>query len=1054
MKEISELNKKTAVSAEKKTKLKKQSGQKTIFELLLLLNTSPDFYKFFDDMSALLSREDVLGEGLGLLINVETMSGNRSVSKNLPDKTKYELAEACRNGVAYENALIIPLNIKNASAFMAMLPAGKSRKFTKDEKALIQAAAAITTNRIESCRKDISIAAAKEATASLAQLETFFSSFPDLPFDLCARTVLDEIVKVAKCEAVYACLTDSSGKITSESISAASKQTGDQLREEAKRILPQIKDNAMPYIGELSCRLSGDSSVLSSDKINRYTAVPVLYAGHANGLIIATNSNISYSLELPHILSRMARLYSMLTAIKKDSRQLAMKQAEHSSILEGSWDMIFVLNEKGDITYVSPSVQKLLGYAVSEVEGHNFREFVPEEDLEQLTSKLNITFKTGKLIPTNICRVITKDGRELLTQLRMTVNKIEGMPLSISAIIRDITGDIENQKQLHEKNLFYKAIFSKSPQAIFIANPETYTILRANNNAAKFFGIPLSELAGYDIISLHPEGDRPEMLELLETNRNKAKSSSKTEFSLKKRTRMLGAGGEITDVSLTLTYLNIQHGDMVLLVIIENLSAEKKHIEETAFRAALLNNSPDFLFAIDLNSSAIVFANKAMCTLTGINEKDIAAGFPLLKIYPSKQVAQHRLEQLRSKMKTHTVQTIMRGDGSEMQVESFSAKTLFNGKPVAIIASRDIGEKLTLEKELYKTNETLSSLFSSLPDQVQILNSENTITYDNHAENAVYNSKAADGAKEHIYNQNISYKHGKYLEQVLKTGKPVSFMEEAAGKDGSQLYLEKRIVPIHDADGNISGTGIITRDYTSKKQDIEKITSLEFILKHIFETSQDFIYVIDLEGRFLMVNQAAAVYYGKNADEMKGKTWRELGLTAQSTPRKVIRKIFETKKKAFFTREYVFRNRKFYESLSCSPVLNADGDVTSVVVAGRDLTKAHEETTDKAINAAKEIVSMKMRPIGHDFNNILTVINGYATLLSETSKDDTRITAGLRQIIKAVDRATRLTERFQTFARNPVLTGDAGSGMPLKHGNENSGSGPTKQIKEKSEKKA
>jgi len=1047
MKDMNETTRKKSASTGNKNILKKQPCQKTIFELLSLLNTSTGFYEYFDEMAALLSRNDVLGEGTGILINIETIAGNRHVHKNISDKTRAELVAAFRDGVSYENALLIPLNINNDSAFIAILPADKDRKFTKDEELVLRSAAEITAGRIDRCRKDISIAAAHESTASVAQLETFFTSFKDLPFELCSRTLLDETVKVAKCDAAYACTADNEGRIISESMSASDKQTGEQLREEARRILPLIKSSAGPYTGELSCSLS-DRPEHSADKTNRYTAVPVIYAGHVNGLLIATNSDLSYSLELPNILSRMARLYSTLTAIKKDSSRMAMKQAEHSSILEGSWDMIFVLNEKGDITYISPSVQKL-GYKVSEVEGHNFREFVPEEDLEQLTSKLNITFKTGRLSPTNICRIISKDGRELLTQLRMSVNKVEGMPLSISAIIRDITSDIEKQKQLHEKNLFYKTIFSKSPQSIFIANPETLTILRANNNAAKFFGIPLSELAGHDIIPLFPEEDRQGISELLEKNKIRAKASSKAGFSLKKRTRLLGAGDVITDVNLTLTYLNIQHGDMVLLVIIENLSAEKKYLEDTAFRIALLNNSPDFLFAVDLDSASIVFANKAMCALTGISEKDISAGAPFEKLYSSKQAARRRLEELRVRQKTHTIQTIMGTGGTALQVESFSSKTRFNDRPVVIVASRDIGEKLALEKELHKTNETLSSLLASLPDQVQILNAENIVTYDNRNRKTRHNGTAEK--ESYIFKHNISYMHGKYLEQAIKTGAPVTFMEDVTGEDGRQLYLERRIVPIHDADGNISGTGIITRDYTSKKQDIEKITSMEFILKHIFETSQDFIYVIDSEGRFLMINQAAAAYYGKTVAEMKNKTWKELGLTKQATPRKVIHKIFETKKKAFFTREYVFRGIKHYESLSCSPVLSADGNVTSVVVAGRDLTKAHTEATDKAINAAKEIVSMKMRPIGHDFNNILTVINGYATLLSETSKDDTRVIAGLRQIIKAVDRATRLTERFQTFARNPVLTDNTGN-FPFQKQEEPVTGLQPEQIKENSQK--
>ena len=249
----------------------------------------------------------------------------------------------------------------------------------------------------------------------------------------------------------------------------------------------------------------------------------------------------------------------------------------------------------------------------------------------------------------------------------------------------------------------------------------------------------------------------------------------------------------------------------------------------------------------------------------------------------------------------------------------------------------------------------------------------------------------------------------------------MSFTEEEENSD-EKMAIERRIVPIQDGTGKISGTAMISRDYTEERKKRSRILELEFILNHLFETSQDFIYVMDRQGRYLMINQAAAARHGMNSVEMKGKTNAELGIKEGGVPFKEILLAMEQKKSIFITGRHQYKAGTFYESISCSPVLDNAGNATSVIVAGRDITKEHEETTDRALSAAKEIVSMKMRPVGHDFNNIFTVINGYATLLLETSKGDTRMTAGLRQILKAVERATKLTEKFQTYARNPVLS--------------------------------
>jgi len=73
--------------------------------------------------------------------------------------------------------------------------------------------------------------------------------------------------------------------------------------------------------------------------------------------------------------------------------------------------------------------------------------------------------------------------------------------------------------------------------------------------------------------------------------------------------------------------------------------------------------------------------------------------------------------------------------------------------------------------------------------------------------------------------------------------------------------------------------------------------------------------------------------------------------------------------------------------------------------------------------------SQKMEAVGrlaggvaHDFNNMLAVINGYSELLLTDRSPDDPTTSGLREILKAGERAAHLTRQLLAFSRKQIVT--------------------------------
>ncbi|MGC9455050.1 MAG: hybrid sensor histidine kinase/response regulator [Phycisphaerae bacterium] len=107
----------------------------------------------------------------------------------------------------------------------------------------------------------------------------------------------------------------------------------------------------------------------------------------------------------------------------------------------------------------------------------------------------------------------------------------------------------------------------------------------------------------------------------------------------------------------------------------------------------------------------------------------------------------------------------------------------------------------------------------------------------------------------------------------------------------------------------------------------------------------------------------------------------------------------------------------FPADVSCSPLRDAQGRITSYILVGHD-------ASDKAALETQLRQSQKMEAIGrlaggvaHDFNNILTVILGNAELLEQSHGCDPQVAPAVTEIRRAGQQAAELTRQLLAFAR-------------------------------------
>ena len=113
---------------------------------------------------------------------------------------------------------------------------------------------------------------------------------------------------------------------------------------------------------------------------------------------------------------------------------------------------------------------------------------------------------------------------------------------------------------------------------------------------------------------------------------------------------------------------------------------------------------------------------------------------------------------------------------------------------------------------------------------------------------------------------------------------------------------------------------------------------------------------------------------------------------------------------------------------SGAPIKNDKGDTIGFVLVFRDISERRRAEEEKEKMQAQFLQAQKMEALGrlvggvaHDFNNVLTTINGYSEMLMRCMGQGDPMGKNLEQIYRAAQRAASLTYQLLAFSRRQVV---------------------------------
>jgi len=133
---------------------------------------------------------------------------------------------------------------------------------------------------------------------------------------------------------------------------------------------------------------------------------------------------------------------------------LALEQSEHRfrALIELATDLVAVGNAKGEMTYVSPSIESICGYTPAEVLGRDFVEFVHPDDRPSASANLARLLRHPDEVRSSELRYRHKAGHWLTLQTSSRNLLNDPAVAGIVVRARDITAQRRVESELESKN--------------------------------------------------------------------------------------------------------------------------------------------------------------------------------------------------------------------------------------------------------------------------------------------------------------------------------------------------------------------------------------------------------------------------------------------------------------------------------------------------------------------------------------------------------------------------------------------------------------------------
>ena len=727
-------------------------------------------------------------------------------------------------------------------------------------------------------------------------------------------------------------------------------------------------------------------------------------------------------------------VYISYRRAKENDTLEALKKTEEvvSAITETAKDAIIMIDHNENISYWNPGAQNIFGYAKDEILGKNAWEVLAPERSRKAHSAGFQQFQKsgeGRIVGNTVeLPAMNKDGTEFQMELSAAAMKV-GDTWSVVAVVRDITERKISEHALKESEERFRSIYESSPIGIVItdkngkyqvASPAFCTMLGYTEDEFK-------EVSFKDIS--HP-AEVEENLRLFQ----EMVDGKRDGYRLEKR--YYHKDGSIIWGDLRTSPIYDEDGNFLYNFALVNDITEKKQaaqeMEESekslaeAQRIARVGN-----WTYNLSDGTFKTSDETLRILgIPVEENDNPLKYELFldNLHPDdrEEVDKTFKESVENREPYSIDYRIVLPDGTKRYVFAqgvFQEKSSDEGTTIMSGIVQDITERKRAETMLANNLNFLENLLNTIPNPIFFKDVKGRYLGGNNAwfdkiiglpQEAVIGRTLHELPTEIPKDLADKY-HDMDMELINNPGIQ-TYDSKVQCADGIRRDFLFNKATFNDVQGNVAGLVGVMLDLSSHKDAENALKISEDKYKTVFNNSSDAIFISNLKGAFIEVNDIACERLGYSKKELLAMAPSDINPPESAAEiERRMRIINETGYMDFETEHISKDNKHIPVNIVCRRIDYAGED--AVLAVARDISEQKQAAKQHEKIEHLESLGVLAGGIAHDFNNLLGAILSSVELAARGLEKDSKHYSYLAEGQEAVLRAKDLTEQLLTFSK-------------------------------------
>lgn len=675
-----------------------------------------------------------------------------------------------------------------------------------------------------------------------------------------------------------------------------------------------------------------------------------------------------------------------VTERKKVEQALRESEEKYRTILENIEDGYYEVDLEGSLTFFNDALCEILGYSKDEMMGLNNREYTDEKTAKKIYDIFNTVYRTG--VPTKIFdyEIIRKDGTRRVNEASVTLKlDSKGQPSGFRGIVRDVTDRKQAEMALQRSEERYRRLIELSPDAITLTDLE-FNVTSVNQQAVNLNGAKSADaIIGKNALDMIIPEDRDRAIKNAQQTLQDGKIVD-VEYKL------LRQDGTIYPAELSAALITDDMGEPFAFISILRDITERKRTEE-----ALKESEQKFRVISErtmmgvaiLQDEVIKYANQALAEIFEYSIEEILSWGPnesAKVIHPDDRefvTEQGRKKQLGEEEDVilNYAYRVLSKSGKLKWVDNYSRTISYLGKNANLVTLVDITERVRAEEALRESKEKYQMLVEKLEEGVTLEDAEGFITFANPK-----TLLSLGYSEDELLGKHWSFivpeeELDKSYVETSKRARGVSSTYESSilTKNGKIIPCIVSASPIFSKTGEFEGTLVLSTDITDRKQVEEKLQQSEEKYSNLFHYSNDAIFLHDLDGNIIDVNQKTLDLFGYTKQEILSTKIAGIHPTEMlEASRKAFEKISQDGFIAFEI-DFIKKNGETFPADVSSSLFEIGG---KKVIQGivRDITE--RKLAEETLRQVKLEEERYHRMLGHFLNNDMQKIINNLELLS------------------------------------------------------------------------